>query len=666
VNSKSLPATAPCAAEVPEDLGDDMLGGVLGTLNASAERLLIGASVFREAADRNALLFQIGEHDWTVARDGDPASPAPPYRIPADLPDAVAACVAAGVLTVVTRGAWALDPLAPTVFVDREIVSRIHEELAAGSREHEVVTAHLLAAEYWKWRAAAWPQSPADIHDLLEARYHLLAAGEVAQACDLTEIVCTQLHAWGDLDREATLISDMLGWLPEYSIRRAGLLHGLGRIAQIRQDHATADQSYRQALRIFESAGDRPGASRCHHGLGMLAQARGAYAEAELSYEQAERTERGPDPAPASPPVAAPSPGPASPPQPEPASPPEPEPPGPGQAAPARLAAEPAAPVSRPVAAPRRRPAPRWRLPGLAAIAVIMLALATAQLIGVLSSAARIRQQQASASAAAAAVRRQAAAWVSQQVSSSAIVACDPAMCAALRAQGIDAGNLLPLGAAAGDPLGSDIVLASSAVRSRFGLRLTSIYAPDALASFGTGSTRIQILVTAPDGTAAYRRALAADIAARRQAGAQLLRNDAISVSAAARQQLAAGAVDSRLLITLAALAGLHPVMVLSFGRNPPGASSGMPLRSAEITDPAAMPPGRPAGIAAAPGKPAPAAGYLRSAAAFLHAQRPPYLAAGLRTVQLPDGQAAMDITYASPSPLGLLSSGTPASTSSP
>jgi hypothetical protein len=290
-----------------------------------------------------------------------------------------------------------------------------------------------------------------------------------------------------------------------------------------------------------------------------------------------------------------------------------------------------------------------------------MLTLATAQLVGVLSSAARLRQQAAAVSAGAA-VRRHAAAWVARQVSRSAIVACDPAMCAALRAQRIATGNLLELRTAAGDPLGSDVVVASSAVRSDFGPRLTRIYAPDRLASFGTGSSRIDILVTAPDGTAAYQRALTADVTARRQAGAQLLHNQAISTGAAARQQLAAGAVDSRLLITLAALAALHPVMVLSFGRNAAGASSGLPLRSAEVTDPAGLPPGQPTRAIGLTAGSSAALGAVRTVVSFLHAQRPPYLAAAVRTVRLADGQAAVDFTYASPSPLGLLNSGAPAS----
>ena len=45
--------------------------------------------------------------------------------------------------------------------------------------------------------------------------------------------------------------------------------------------------------------------------------------------------------------------------------------------------------------------------------------------------------------AAGAAIRSQAAAWIADQVSGYAMVACDPGMCAALQAQGIPAGRLL-------------------------------------------------------------------------------------------------------------------------------------------------------------------------------------------------------------------------------
>ena len=208
--------------------------------------------------------------------------------------------------------------------------------------------------------------------------------------------------------------------------------------------------------------------------------------------------------------------------------------------------------------------------------------------------------------AEASAVRDQAAAWVAGQVSGGAVLACDPAMCAALAQRGVPAGNLLVLGPGAGDPLGSAVVVETAAVRNIFGARLASVYAPEVLASFGTGAARIDVRVVAPDGTAAYRRTLAADIRARRAAGAQLLGAPRITVTPSARSALAAGQVDARLLITLAALAATEPVRIDEFGGRGPGESPGLALRTAEITAPAAT---------------------ARRMLAFVQAQRSPYLA---------------------------------------
>jgi len=61
------------------------------------------------------------------------------------------------------------------------------------------------------------------------------------------------------------------------------------------------------------------------------------------------------------------------------------------------------------------------------------------------------------ASSPVASARAQAAAWVAVQASGDTIVACDPAMCAALLARGVPAGNMLILRSESSDPLGSDI-----------------------------------------------------------------------------------------------------------------------------------------------------------------------------------------------------------------
>ena len=133
--------------------------------------------------------------------------------------------------------------------------------------------------------------------------------------------------------------------------------------------------------------------------------------------------------------------------------------------------------------------------------------------------------------AAAAAARTAAAAWMARQVAPAAIVACDPQMCAVLQSKGIPAGRLLVLGAGNAGPLGSDVIVSTAAVREEFGSRLTSVYAPVALATFGSGSAQVAVRVVAADGSAAYLRSLHADAAARRAAGGLLLRNPHVRVS---------------------------------------------------------------------------------------------------------------------------------------
>ncbi|MGH3121330.1 MAG: hypothetical protein ACRDND_09955 [Streptosporangiaceae bacterium] len=238
----------------------------------------------------------------------------------------------------------------------------------------------------------------------------------------------------------------------------------------------------------------------------------------------------------------------------------------------------------------------------------------------------------------ASAIRSRAAAWVARQVSRDAIVACDPDMCSALLAQRIAPGNLLELRGAAPDPLGSDVLVATAALRSQFGARLASVYAPAVLASFGSGRLRIDVRAVAPDGAAAYRARLASDLTARREAGRQLLGNPHVRVSAAARSELQAGQVDSRLLTTLAALTAEEPVQVDAFGDSGPGASAGVPLRSAVIT---------------VTGRADPAA--LRDMLAFVRAQRPPYLPARSLIEPGAAGASVLGIQFAAPSPEGLL-----------
>src|SRR6202012_3283637 len=163
------------------------------------------------------------------------------------------------------------------------------------------------------------------------------------------------------------------------------------------------------------------------------------------------------------------------------------------------------------------------------------------------------------------------AVWVAREVSSGVIVACDPAMCDALSRQGIASGNLLVLGPGTADPLGSAVVLETDAVRGMFGTRLAGVYAPDILASFGAGSALINVRVVAPDGTAAYQMALAADQRERAVAGAQLAGDPRLETGTAAQAALTSGRVDARLLITIAALAAGPPFGGAGVGDAGPG-----------------------------------------------------------------------------------------------
>ena len=273
----------------------------------------------------------------------------------------------------------------------------------------------------------------------------------------------------------------------------------------------------------------------------------------------------------------------------------------------------------------------------VASVAVAVTAFLTAAVSGALSTdrlTSSIVATSAVPSSAASAVRTEAATWVSGQVSRADIVACDPAMCAVLQSHGVPAGNLLVLRPGSADPLGSDVVVATPAVRAQFGSRLAGVYAPQVLASFGTGAQEIDVRAVAPDGAAASARALAADRTARTAAGRQLVRNPRVTVPGPARIQLRDGQVDSRLLVILATLAAGQRLTIVSFGSTGPGAGAGTPLRSAEVTaDRASL------------------AGML----AFAQAQRAPYRPARA-VITGPPGRSVLTIGFAAPSPAGLLS----------
>jgi hypothetical protein len=299
------------------------------------------------------------------------------------------------------------------------------------------------------------------------------------------------------------------------------------------------------------------------------------------------------------------------------------------------------------------RPARRWRLAGVFT-AILLILAAAAVVIAVSRHQAHAPGGASQAGAgtgrsitAEAADRRQAVAWVASQVDRDDIVACDSVMCAALAAGGFPVANLQVLSPTSPVPFGSGILIATADIRSQFGSQLAAADAPEVIARFGTGTEQIDIRAIAPDGAAAYRAALNADLLFRKSSGAQILRNKAVAVSAAARQQLAAGQVDSRLLSTIVFLAGQQPIEIVGFGSIAPGADADVPLRYADLTETDAA-------------SRMSSSRYLHAMLALLSSQLLQYRPMSVATVRLPGGQAVLRIEFAAPSPLGLLNTGSP------
>jgi hypothetical protein len=308
-----------------------------------------------------------------------------------------------------------------------------------------------------------------------------------------------------------------------------------------------------------------------------------------------------------------------------------------------------AAPADRPrgrvSARASARASGRWyRLSGLIAAVLILVtggALIYTQLAASARGEATGRQTPKAVTALEARLRIQAAAWVVSQVSPNSRISCDSVMCGALVVQGVRPADLVELGSgSANSPLSSDVILATAALRTALGNRLDAAYAPGILASFGSGSSRIDVRVVARHGAAAYLAALKADVMARKSSAGTLLDSPRITVSGTARSQLAAGQVDTRLQLAISGLATLHPVYIVSFADSGPGASPGMPLRSADLAESAT------AGTFDS--------SLARSMLAFLRGASLQHHPASAATASV-SGRTVLRITFAAPSPLGLL-----------
>ena len=181
-------------------------------------------------------------------------------------------------------------------------------------------------------------------------------------------------------------------------------------------------------------------------------------------------------------------------------------------------------------------------------------------------------------------------------------------------------------------------MVATGPIRAHFGSRLASVYAPATIASFGSGATRIDILLVYPGGAASYDADQRTALRNRKTAGAQLLANSQIKASATARAQLLSGDVDPRLPDLLAIMAESHPVHIVDFIDQSPGGGPASLLRSVNLATVAST-------------------AHLTRAAylgwiAFIDAQRAEYRPS-VQQVTLHTGQTVLRIGYGAPSPLG-------------
>jgi hypothetical protein len=303
------------------------------------------------------------------------------------------------------------------------------------------------------------------------------------------------------------------------------------------------------------------------------------------------------------------------------------------QAADRRAADEAAVQRAAKLLARKSSPGRNRRLVGLAAALLLVIGGVTAGLAFTGHSPHHDHLTSSDSVATVAVNRDHAAAWIARQVSPGAMVSCDPVTCVLIESDGFPASHVQALGTGQATPLSSTLVVATPSVRHQFGARLASVLAPGLLATFGSGREQVAVRVVAPHGAAAYRAALHADLQNRRLSGAGLSGSNRIQAPSAARKQLVAGQVDSRLVIALALMASLHPVDLVAFGDGGPDLAAA-PFRSAELS--------------------LTGSAQKRVVLGFLSHQRPPYAPARVTTRQAGPDRTILDMQFAAPSPVGL------------
>jgi hypothetical protein len=327
--------------------------------------------------------------------------------------------------------------------------------------------------------------------------------------------------------------------------------------------------------------------------------------------------------------------------------------------------AEPESPTVRPRSAPSRgttappgrstqqqgrRQSSRGRrsTPRIVAAAVVVVAAAATAAFALAAQSPPARSHQLTRlQRAEARNQARAVAWVAAQVSPSTVVSCDPKTCTALAGQGHPSANVRPLRSTSVYPKDSAVVVETAEVRGIFGTSLNTLWAPYVLDTIGSGQAQVTIRVVAPDGSAAYQRQLKTDQAQRKEYGEALIGNSQIGTPKSVTTQLAAGQVDSRLLLAILAMGSSHPIAVVDFGNVATDASTDLPLRYADLAE-------------HVPAAHLTDAAYVRAILSVLGTLPGNFRPLSTKRVSLPDGQVVLRIAYSAPSPLNLSMPGSP------
>jgi hypothetical protein len=234
-----------------------------------------------------------------------------------------------------------------------------------------------------------------------------------------------------------------------------------------------------------------------------------------------------------------------------------------------------------------------------------------------------------------------AATWVARQVSHNDYVACDKAMCDALTARGFPGRKLKLIRPNSPYPLLAQIMVETPLVAHQFGSNFATKWAPAILTRVGSGAAAIFIRIVSAKGAASYNSALSKDVQQRKASAQHLLGNAHVKAAAAAKNDLAQGRVDARLIVVLTALAAVHPIEILGFGDTFAGASRGIPLRVADLAP----------NDAASRMKWRDYVGFLRK---VLAAQPTTYRPQSVKLIPGGVGKLVFQIEFSAPSPLGI------------